>query len=59
MEPKEGGDRLMMPTNMAAEGSNISGDAPDQNGRPKGGTVGAGGAGTGGTQATKQSAADE
>lgn len=55
--PKEGGDRLMMPTNMAAEGSNVTGQAPDGAGRPKGGTVGDGGAGTGGTQSTDQNAA--
>jgi hypothetical protein len=48
----------MMPTNMAAEGSDITGAAPDGAGRPAGGTVGAGGAGTGGTQATSQDAAD-
>lgn len=58
LPPKEGGDRLMMPTNMAAEGSNITGQAPDGAGRPKDGTVGVGGAGTGGTQATGQDAAD-
>lgn len=56
-KPMPGGDRLMMPTNMAAEGSNITGDAPDDNGRPKSGTLGTGSAGTGGTQATGQSAA--
>lgn len=58
LAPKEGGDRLMMPTNMAAEGSNVSGQAPDGAGRPKDGTVGTGGSGTGGTQATGQEAAD-
>jgi HK97 family phage portal protein len=58
LPPMPGGDKLMMPTNMAAEGSNISGDAPDQNGRPADGTVGVGGAGTGGTQATPQATAD-
>lgn len=58
LKPMPGGDRLMMPTNMAAEGSNISGQAPDGAGRPKDGTVGLGSAGTGGTQATDQNAAD-
>lgn len=57
-KPMPGGDRLMMPTNMAAEGSNITGEAPDGAGRPTGGTVGQGGAGTGGTQTTSQDAAD-
>lgn len=55
LAPLPGGDRLMMPTNMAAEGSAVSGDAPDGAGRPKAGTVGDGGAGTGGTAATDQS----
>jgi HK97 family phage portal protein len=59
LPPMAGGDRLMMPTNMAAEGSNITGAAPDGAGRPKNGTVGAGGAGTGGTQTTEQSSAGE
>jgi len=58
LPPMPGGDRLMMPTNMAAEGSNISGQAPDGAGSPTAGTVGAGGAGTGGTQATEQGAVD-
>lgn len=58
LPPLPGGDRLMMPTNMAAEGSNISGQAPDGAGRPTAGTVGLGDAGTGGTQATDQAAAD-
>jgi HK97 family phage portal protein len=55
-----GGDaaKLMRPTNMAPEGSSISGQAPDGAGRPAAGTVGAGGAGTGGTQTTSQDAAD-
>jgi HK97 family phage portal protein len=57
LPPMPGGDRLMMPTNMAAEGSNISGQAPDGAGRPEGGTVGSGDSGTGGTQATGQDAA--
>ncbi|MDE1914733.1 MAG: phage portal protein [Sphingomonadales bacterium] len=57
LPPKEGGDRLMMPTNMAAEGSNITGVAPDDNGRPAAGMVGTGDAGTGGTQTTSQDAA--
>ncbi|CAN5576159.1 phage portal protein [soil metagenome] len=57
--PMEGGDKLMMPTNMAAEGSNVTGQAPDGAGRPKDGTVGDGGAGTGGTQATGQNAAED
>jgi HK97 family phage portal protein len=57
--PLPGGDRLMMPTNMAAEGSNITGQAPDGAGRPIDGTVGAGDSGTGGTQATGQGAAAE
>jgi hypothetical protein len=48
-----GGDRLMMPTNMAAEGSDKTGMAPDGAGRPKDGTVGEGGAGQGGTQTTR------
>lgn len=58
LRPMPGGDRLMMPTNMAAEGSNISGQAPDGAGRPADGTVGDGGAGTGGTQATSQDVAE-
>ena len=58
MAPMPGGDRLMMPTNMAAEGSNVSGQAPDGAGKPASGTVGAGGAGTGGTAATDQNAVD-
>jgi HK97 family phage portal protein len=57
LPPLDGGDRLMMPTNMAAEGSNITGQAPDGAGRPKDGTVGDGGSGNGGTQATEQGAA--
>jgi HK97 family phage portal protein len=57
LPPLAGGDRLMMPTNMAAEGSNITGGAPDGAGRPADGTVGDGSAGTGGTQATSQDAA--
>lgn len=57
--PLPGGDRLMMPTNMAAEGSNVTGDAPDGNGRPKAGKMGTGGAGTGGTQATEQATAED
>lgn len=59
LPPLPGGDRLMMPTNMAAEGSNVSGMAPDGAGRPDGGTVGVGGAGTGGTAATDQTSADD
>jgi HK97 family phage portal protein len=59
LAPLPGGDRLMMPTNMAAEGSNISGGAPDGAGKPKSGTVGDGGAGTGGTQATEQKTAED
>jgi HK97 family phage portal protein len=59
LPPLPGGDRLMMPTNMAAEGSQTSGQAPDGAGRPPGGTVGNGGAGTGGTAATDQTAAEE
>jgi HK97 family phage portal protein len=58
LPPLHGGDRLMMPTNMAAEGSNISGQGPDGNGRPPKGTVGSGSAGTGGTQTTEQDAAE-
>ena len=58
LAPLDGGDRLMMPTNMAAEGSNITGQAPDGAGKPVDGTVGQGAAGTGGTQATSQDAAD-
>lgn len=54
LPPKPGGDRLMMPTNMAAEGSDTTGDAPDGNGRPKDGTIGHGSAGTGGTGGTEQ-----
>lgn len=59
LPPKPGGDRLMMPTNMAAEGSQVSGQAPDGAGRPAAGTVGQGGAGTGGTQATDQKTAED
>lgn len=59
LPPMPGGDRLMMPTNMAAEGSDVSGQAPDGAGRPKDGTVGQGGAGTGGTSGTEQGAADD
>lgn len=59
LPPKPGGDKLMMPTNMAAEGSQVSGQAPDGAGRPKGGTVGDGSAGTGGTAATGQQAAED
>ena len=59
LAPKPGGDRLMMPTNMAAEGSSTSGQAPDGAGRPKDGTIGTGGAGTGGTQATDQNGAGD
>lgn len=59
LAPLPGGDRLMMPTNMAAEGSAVSGHAPDGAGRPKGGTVGDGAAGTGGTAATDQTAAED
>ena len=54
LAPLPGGDRLMMPTNMAAEGSNLSGQAPDGAGHPKAGTVGEGGTGQGGTQTTTQ-----
>ena len=56
--PLPGGDRLMMPVNMAAEGSNITGQAPDGAGRPMAGTVGDGSAGTGATQGTDQGAAE-
>jgi HK97 family phage portal protein len=59
LAPMPGGDRLMMPTNMAAEGSDKSGMAPDGAGRPKDGTVGENGTGQGGTQTTDQLAADE
>lgn len=59
LKPMPGGDRLMMPTNMAAEGSNISGGAPDGAGKPKGGTLGDGGAGTGGTAATEQTTTED
>lgn len=59
LKPMPGGDRLMMPTNMAAEGSQISGGAPDGAGKPKGGTLGDGGAGTGSTAATDQKTAEE
>jgi HK97 family phage portal protein len=58
LPPLPGGDRLMMPVNMAAEGSDQTGAAPDGAGRPPGGTVGDGGAGTGGTSATDQMAVD-
>jgi HK97 family phage portal protein len=57
--PLPGGDVLMRPTNMAAEGSDTSGKAPDGNGRPKDGTVGLGSAGTGGTAATEQQTAGD
>lgn len=57
--PLPGGDRLMMPTNMASEGSDTSGAAPDGAGKPKSGTVGDGSAGTGGTAATEQKAAED
>lgn len=59
LAPKPGGDVLMRPTNMAAEGSDTTGQAPDGNGRPKDGTVGLGGAGTGGTDGTDQKTAGE
>ena len=60
LAPKGGdADKLMRPTNMASEGSATSGQAPDGAGRPIDGTVGVGGAGTGGTAATDQTTADE
>lgn len=59
LPPLPGGDKLMMPTNMAAEGSDKTGVAPDGNGRPTSGTVGTGSAGTGGTGTTDQSAAQD
>lgn len=57
--PLPGGDKLMMPTNMAAEGSAVSGGAADGAGRPKDGTISDAGAGTGGTQATEQQTAGD
>lgn len=57
--PLPGGDVLMRPTNMASEGSDTSGKAPDGNGRPKDGTVSLGSAGTGGTAATEQQTAED
>jgi hypothetical protein len=48
----------MMPTNMAAEGSATSGQAPDGAGRPKGGTVGLNGSGAGATATTDQDTVD-
>lgn len=57
-KPLPGGDRLMMPVNMAAEGSNVTGEASDGAGRPKDGTISDGSAGTGGTQKTDQTGAD-
>jgi len=59
LAPRPEGDRLMMPTNMAAEGSDKTGAAPDGNGRPEAGTVGTGSAGTGGTGTTDQNAAQD
>lgn len=59
LAPRPEGDRLMMPTNMAAEGSDKTGAAPDDNGRPASGTVGTGAAGTGGTGTTEQTAAQD
>lgn len=59
LPPMPGGDTLMKPTNMAAEGSDVTGAAPDGAGKPKSGTVGDGSAGTGGTAATKQKTAEE
>lgn len=58
LPPIAGGDKLMMPTNMAADGSNISGQAPDGAGRPKGGTLSTAGAGAGATSDTDQDAAE-
>lgn len=57
LPPRPEGNVLMRPTNMAAEGSNITGVAPDGAGRPEGGTVGDGSTGTGATQQTDQAAA--
>jgi len=59
LAPLPGGDKLMMPTNMAAEGSDKTGAAPDDNGRPAAGTIGTGSAGTGGTGTTDQTASQE
>ena len=58
LPPKPGGDRLLVPTNMAAEGSDITGTAPDGAGRPASGTVTDASAGTGGSANTSQNAAD-
>jgi len=57
LAPMDGGDRLMIPTNMAAEGSDKTGQAPDGAGRPTGGTVGDGSTGNGGTSTTDQGTA--
>ncbi|MGB8603262.1 MAG: phage portal protein [Rhizomicrobium sp.] len=50
LPPLPGGDKLLTPSNMAAEGSDITGQAADGAGRPKDGTLSAAGAGTGITQ---------
>jgi HK97 family phage portal protein len=57
LPPLPGGDRLMMPVNMAAEGSDISGEKPDGAGNPSAGTISAGNAGTGGTANAEQNSA--
>lgn len=46
----EGGDRLMVPANTAALGSDMTGTAPDAAGRPDAGTAPAPGVPTNGTQ---------
>lgn len=56
LPPLEGGDRLLTPTNMAAQGSDITGNAADGAGRPAAGTLSAGSAGTGMTQQDTDSA---
>lgn len=47
LAPLEGGDTLLVPSNMAGAGSDITGQAADGAGRPNAGTLSDAGAGTG------------
>ena len=52
LPPMPGGDRLMVPANTAALGSDMTGTAPDAAGRPQGGKLPKPGVPTSGTQQT-------
>jgi HK97 family phage portal protein len=50
LPPIEGGDKLLVPSNTAALGSDMTGNAPDGAGRPAGGNAPTPGVPTGGSQ---------